>query len=318
MVRRFRPDPLAEADLHAILEAGRRTGSSKNLQRWHFIVVRERERLRALAEVGPFAGHLAAGAAAITLITPDPDAADSPLSVTWDLGRAAQNMAVVAWARGAGAVPATVYDHDPCRPSCATPPTGIASTCSTLVNQPIPRRSPGRCGQRLAGRSTNWFTTNIGAQHRPPASHRSSADRRQRSMLRREAFVRPALVTCAFLALAMLGGCGGGSSGQPSAAPTSSVLLGPNDTVFCGVFDHGTPVQIKDNAFNPSEVTIAVNGQVDWKNEDSTNHVIKFDNGTTCGTVMAGQTKRVRFSAAGLYPYHCTIHPDMKGTVNIQ
>ena len=114
-VRRFRPDPIPDADVHAILEAGRRTGSSKNLQRWHFIVVRDRDRLAALARVGPFAGHLAGGALAIALVTPDPAAADSPLSVTWDSGRAAQNMMLVALARGIGSVPATVYDHDSCR-----------------------------------------------------------------------------------------------------------------------------------------------------------------------------------------------------------
>ena len=71
--------------------------------------------LERLAAVGPFAGHLAGGAVAIALVTPDPDAANSPLSVMWDLGRAAQNMVLVAWARGIGSVPATVYDHDACR-----------------------------------------------------------------------------------------------------------------------------------------------------------------------------------------------------------
>jgi len=115
VVRRFQPDPIAEDDLRAILDAGRRAGSSKNLQRWHFIVVRERATLTALAEVGPFAGHLAGGAMAIALVTPDPDAADSPLSVMWDLGRAAQNMVLAAWGRGIGSVPATVYEHDLCR-----------------------------------------------------------------------------------------------------------------------------------------------------------------------------------------------------------
>lgn len=114
-MRRFRPDPIADEDLSAILEAGRRTGSSKNLQRWHFIVVRERSRLEELAKVGPFAAHLAGGSVAIALVTPDPAAADSPLSVMWDLGRVAQNMTLVAWARGIGSVPATVYDHDLCR-----------------------------------------------------------------------------------------------------------------------------------------------------------------------------------------------------------
>jgi plastocyanin len=94
-------------------------------------------------------------------------------------------------------------------------------------------------------------------------------------------------------------------------------VIGPNDTVFCGVFDTGTPVEMKDNKFNPADVAIAVNDQVDWKNNDQTTHVIKFDSGTTCGTVMAGQTKRVRFTAPGLYAYHCTIHADMKGTVTV-
>lgn len=113
-VRRFRDEPLAEDDLRAILEAGRRAGSSKNLQRWHFIVVRDRMTLEALAQVGPFAGHLAAGAAAVALVTPDP-AAGEPLSVMWDLGRAAQNMTLAAWGRGVGSVPATVYDQGLCR-----------------------------------------------------------------------------------------------------------------------------------------------------------------------------------------------------------
>ena len=128
--------------------------------------------------------------------------------------------------------------------------------------------------------------------------------------------MRRALVTCAVLALALLGGCGGGG---PELTPqsSSSVLIGPNDTVFCGVFNTGIPVEMKDNKFVPADVTIEVNGEVDWKNNDQTTHVIKFDNGTTCGTVMAGQTKRVRFTAPGLYAYHCTIHADMKGTVTV-
>jgi nitroreductase len=115
VVRKFSDEPVNDDDLRAILNAGRRTGSSKNLQRWHFIVIRDRSTLARLAEVGPFAGHLAGAVLAIALVTPDPDSADSPLSVTWDLGRAAQSMVLVAWARGLGSVPATVYDHGLCR-----------------------------------------------------------------------------------------------------------------------------------------------------------------------------------------------------------
>ena len=115
VVRKFSAEPIAEPDLLAILNAGRRAGSSKNLQRWHFIVVRDRAFLNSLAQVGPYAGHLAGGALAIAMVTPDPQASDSPLSVMWDLGRAAQNMVLMAWSRGIGSVPATVYDHTLCR-----------------------------------------------------------------------------------------------------------------------------------------------------------------------------------------------------------
>jgi len=48
-------------------------------------------------------------------VTPDPRAPGAPLSITWDAGRAAQNMLLVAWSRGIGSVPATVYDHELCR-----------------------------------------------------------------------------------------------------------------------------------------------------------------------------------------------------------
>ncbi|MES2209495.1 MAG: nitroreductase family protein [Chloroflexota bacterium] len=112
VVRVFEERPLAANDLAAILNAGRRAGSSKNQQRRAFVVVTERARLSALRAVGPFAGHLAGAAAAVALVTPDPDLPDQPHSVLWDLGLAAQNMILVAWSRGIGSCPATVYDAD--------------------------------------------------------------------------------------------------------------------------------------------------------------------------------------------------------------
>jgi nitroreductase len=112
VIRRFADRPLEPAHLDRILRAGRRANSSKNSQRWAFIVCRDREHLRALAEVGPFAGHLAGAAVAIALVTPDPAKSGVPLSVMFDLGQAADSMMLVAWELGIGSVPATVYQHD--------------------------------------------------------------------------------------------------------------------------------------------------------------------------------------------------------------
>src|SRR3954467_11407177 len=86
VIREFADRPLEPDDLVRILNAGRRAASSKNLQRWDFIVCRDREHLGELSHVGPWADHLAGAAVGIALITPDPRSADSPLSVMFDLG----------------------------------------------------------------------------------------------------------------------------------------------------------------------------------------------------------------------------------------
>ncbi len=114
VIRTFADRPLEDAHLDRIIRAGRRAGSSKNLQRWSFIVCRDRAHLRDLSTLGPWAGHLAGSAVAIALVTPDPQAADAP-SVMFDLGQAADAMMLTAWELGVGSVPATVYEHDRAR-----------------------------------------------------------------------------------------------------------------------------------------------------------------------------------------------------------
>jgi nitroreductase len=114
-IRSFADRPLDPAHLERILDAGRRAGSSKNQQRWAFIVCRDRDRLRALSKVGPWAGHVAGAAVGIALMTPDPYRPDAPLSILFDLGQAAGNMMLAAWELGIGSVPATVYEHDAAR-----------------------------------------------------------------------------------------------------------------------------------------------------------------------------------------------------------
>lgn len=111
VVRVFDGRPLSDEQIMQIAHAGRRAGSSKNMQRWAFVVIRKRERLEDLSKTGPWAAHIAGAAAAIALVTPDPKP-DRPLSVMWDLGRAAQNMMLAARDLDIGSCPATVYEHD--------------------------------------------------------------------------------------------------------------------------------------------------------------------------------------------------------------
>jgi nitroreductase len=110
-IRAYRPDPLPDEVVTRIVDAGRHAGSSKNSQRWDFVVIRQTETLRRLGDVGPYAGHLPGALAAVALVTPAPKPGQ-PYSVMWDLGRAAQNMVLAAWALGVGSCPVTVYEQD--------------------------------------------------------------------------------------------------------------------------------------------------------------------------------------------------------------
>src|SRR5260221_10486659 len=92
--RQFASQPVSDEQVRTVVDAGRRAQSSKNTQPWHFVVVREREMLKALSEVGPFAGHLAGAAFGVALASPDPA---GRWSIAFDLGQAAAYMQLAAW-----------------------------------------------------------------------------------------------------------------------------------------------------------------------------------------------------------------------------
>ena len=150
-VRRFTDRPLEPEHLDRILHAGRHAGSSKNQQRWTFIVCRDRAHLRELAGVGPWAGHLAGAVVGIALVTPDPRAAGASPSIMWDLGQAAGNMMLAAWELGIGGVPATVYDQGLARRLLGYPDD---QACEFLLSFGYPAdptdltRPPSRGGRR--------------------------------------------------------------------------------------------------------------------------------------------------------------------------
>jgi len=104
-VRRFAPRPIPQQVLDDVIETGRWTGSSKNSQPWELVVVRDRERLRALAMLGRFAGHLAGAAAGIVLVMESP-------ATAFDAGRLAQQLMLAAWAHGVGSCIASIFPEE--------------------------------------------------------------------------------------------------------------------------------------------------------------------------------------------------------------
>jgi nitroreductase len=111
-VRQFLDKPLPEEVARAILNAGRRSQSSKNTQAWQFIAIRDKETLKALATCGEWAGHLAGAALGVAILTPDPAEKFQRL---FDAGQAAAFMQLAAWELGVGSCPASIYEPEQAR-----------------------------------------------------------------------------------------------------------------------------------------------------------------------------------------------------------
>jgi nitroreductase len=111
-VRKFQLQPLDDAAVQQILNAGRRAQSSKNEQTWQFVAIRDRLMLQALSQCGTWAGHLAGAALGVVIVTPEPGA---KFQTMFDAGQAAAYMQLAAWELGVGSCLASIYDADKAR-----------------------------------------------------------------------------------------------------------------------------------------------------------------------------------------------------------
>ena len=118
-VRKFQGKPLPEDVVLAILNAGRRSQSSKNNQAWQFIAIQDKTILQALSKCGEWAGHIAGAALCIAILTPDPE---GKFQIMFDAGQAAAFMQLAAWELGVGSVPASLYEHEKAREILKFPP----------------------------------------------------------------------------------------------------------------------------------------------------------------------------------------------------
>jgi plastocyanin len=69
--------------------------------------------------------------------------------------------------------------------------------------------------------------------------------------------------------------------------------------------------------FVPSAVTVNVGERVTWTNQDEIPHSARADNGSFDTGVFPTGSRSVTFAQAGTFGYFCTVHPSMRGTVNV-
>lgn len=107
-IRHFTREPVNEADLRALAEVARWSGSSRNSQPWRFIIVRDVDLIRHIAEVGhPQTRALRTAMAAIAISLPDEEG--RAIGLAYDDGRVGERLLIaasmlwlgagIAWAR---------------------------------------------------------------------------------------------------------------------------------------------------------------------------------------------------------------------------
>lgn len=140
-VRAYEDRPIAPDDLDRILEAGWRSPSASNRQKWDFVLVTEPEQLQALSTVWVGASHLASAKAAIVLVLPE---AEAPRFVTidqYDLGQATMEMMLAAADLGIGSGHSSVGDQEACRRIIGHP---ADHTCAYMIALGYPADRPLR------------------------------------------------------------------------------------------------------------------------------------------------------------------------------
>ncbi len=114
-----------------------------------------------------------------------------------------------------------------------------------------------------------------------------------------------AVLAALVLASGLLAGCGGSSTTATTAGGAAA--------------GNAAQVIMTNRSYDPQEITVKVGDTVTWVNQDAPKHDVVADNGEFKSSLFdKGQSFSFTFTKAGTYPYHCSIHPGMTGTVIVQ
>ena len=117
---------------------------------------------------------------------------------------------------------------------------------------------------------------------------------------------RNVLATLTVVALASVSaGCSssGGSSGDCTASDATEL----------------SSALIIQGSFQPRCFVVSAGSAISIQNKDSVLHTFTFNElGTVSVGVAGGATGKATMPAAGTYGFHCSIHPEMTGTVIVQ
>jgi plastocyanin len=79
-------------------------------------------------------------------------------------------------------------------------------------------------------------------------------------------------------------------------------------------------VTIDNYTFTPATLSVHAGDTVVWTNKDSIPHTATALDGKSfdSGAIDPGESWKFVFTKSGHFNYRCAIHPDMRGTINVQ
>jgi len=111
------------------------------------------------------------------------------------------------------------------------------------------------------------------------------------------------------------------SSGTSTTSTTTTTSSSQSVTTVHVAISSGSGVTTTSLGYSPDRITvvIGVNNTVMWMNEDGTIHTVTGTNSSFgSGFLNPGDSFTHTFTAPGTYPYKCTIHSWMAGTVVVK
>ena len=95
-----------------------------------------------------------------------------------------------------------------------------------------------------------------------------------------------------------------------------ALMVGASGSVAVAA-DHG--VDIAGFAFSPQTITVGVGDTITWSNADAQSHTATANDGSfDTGTIHGSTSASVKFTTAGTFAYHCSIHRSMTATVVVE
>lgn len=112
-----------------------------------------------------------------------------------------------------------------------------------------------------------------------------------------------------------IAGCGGKGSSSPAAPSPAPSSGGTAASAAISIQGDGYGAGV----FTPSQIEVNRGTAVSWSNADQLQHTVTSNTGLfDSGAISGGGGFGMTFTSAGTYPYHCTIHTNMTGTIVVK